>query len=92
MPHPIERLLDIMDALRDEQTGCPWDRAQTMRSIVPYTIEEVYEVAECIERGDAHELPKELGDLLFQVVFYSRIAAEEGQFTFIDVVLSLIHI
>ena len=82
----ISRLLEIMAALRDPQTGCPWDVEQTFRSIVPYTIEEAYEVADAIERGDPHDLADELGDLLLQVVFHARMAEEAGDFSFGDVV------
>ena len=78
----IDRLLQIMAQLRDPQSGCPWDIKQSYASIVPYTLEEAYEVADAIERGDMHELREELGDLLFQVVFYSQIAKEEGHFDF----------
>ena len=81
----MDRLLEIMAQLRDPQTGCPWDRKQTYKTIVPYTLEEAYEVADAIERNDFDELKSELGDLLFQVVFYSQIASEEGRFTFDDV-------
>lgn len=81
----IEALLDLMARLRDPDAGCPWDRAQTWRSLVPYTLEEAYEVADAIDQGDVAELREELGDLLFQVVFYSRIAEEEGHFDFADV-------
>lgn len=84
--HPIERLLDIMASLRDPQTGCPWDIKQTYATVAPYTLEEAYEVADAIERGDMEELRAELGDLLFQIVFYSQIAREEGRFDFTDVV------
>ena len=80
--HTIDQLLEIMSRLRDPETGCPWDIRQTYSSIVPYTIEEAYEVADAIEQGDMHELRDELGDLLFQVVFYSQIAKEEGHFDF----------
>ncbi|MBY6187069.1 nucleoside triphosphate pyrophosphohydrolase [Marinobacter hydrocarbonoclasticus] len=86
---PVERLLAIMAALRDPAQGCPWDRKQTLASIVPHTLEEAYEVADAIERNDLDELPGELGDLLFQVVFYARIAEESGQFDFIEVVSRL---
>ncbi|WP_428623439.1 nucleoside triphosphate pyrophosphohydrolase [Sedimenticola sp.] len=82
----IQRLVEIMDRLRDPNGGCPWDREQTLESIVPYTIEEVYEVADSIAQGDMGELCGELGDLLFQVVFYARIASEQGAFNFDDVV------
>jgi ATP diphosphatase len=80
--HPIDRLLDIMDQLRDPQRGCPWDLKQTFRSIVPHTLEEAYEVADAIEQGDLHELRGELGDLLFQIVFYARLAKERQAFDF----------
>jgi ATP diphosphatase len=83
------RLLGIMAALRDPERGCPWDREQTYASIVPHTLEEAYEVADTIERGAWDELPGELGDLLFQVVFYARIAAEEGRFDFATVVAGI---
>lgn len=81
----MQELLGVMDRLRDPDTGCPWDLAQDYRSIVPHTLEEAYEVAEAIESGDLHGLRDELGDLLFQVVFYARLAAEEGRFGFADV-------
>ena len=74
----LQRLIDIMAALRDPQSGCPWDRQQDFRSITPYTIEEAYEVVEAIERGDLEDLRDELGDLLFHVVFYARMAEEQG--------------
>ena len=78
----VDRLLQIMAALRDPASGCPWDLKQTYASIVPYTLEEAYEVADAIERNDMPELRDELGDLLFQVVFYSQIAREQGHFDF----------
>jgi ATP diphosphatase len=81
----IARLLDIMARLRDPQTGCPWDREQNFASIAPYTIEEAYEVADAIAREDFAALPDELGDLLFQVVYHSRLAEEAGHFAFADV-------
>ena len=80
-PH-LQRLLDVMRALRDPQTGCPWDREQTMQSIIPFTIEEAYEVADAIERGDMQDIRDELGDLLFQVVFYTQLANEQDEFDF----------
>jgi tetrapyrrole methylase family protein/MazG family protein/ATP diphosphatase len=83
---PIDRLLDIMARLRDPASGCPWDQVQTFATIAPYTIEEAYEVADAIERGDLTDLKDELGDLLFQVVFHARIAEERGDFAFRDVV------
>ncbi|MFO7286230.1 MAG: nucleoside triphosphate pyrophosphohydrolase [Gammaproteobacteria bacterium] len=81
----IRRLLEIMATLRDRGRGCPWDLEQTFETIAPYTIEEAYEVADAIERGDLGALEDELGDLLFQVVFHSRIAEEQGAFEFADV-------
>ncbi len=78
----IEQLLEIMQRLRDPDTGCPWDREQTYRSLVPYTLEEAYEVADAIEQHDLDHLPDELGDLLFQVVFYARLGQEQGRFDF----------
>jgi len=81
----LRRLLEIMAALRDPATGCPWDNEQTFDSIAPYTIEEAYEVADSIARRDFLSLPDELGDLLFQVVYHSRMAEEAGYFGFADV-------
>ena len=83
---PIDRLLTIMARLRDPQAGCPWDLQQSFRTIAPYTIEEAYEVADAIERDDLNSLRDELGDLLFQVVFHSQMASEQGAFGFGDVV------
>src|SRR5205085_1548417 len=85
MTRPIDRLLAIMARLRDPDRGCPWDREQNFASIAPYTIEEAYEVADAIERGDMSALKDELGDLLFQVVFHARMAEEAGHFAFNDV-------
>lgn len=82
----IERLIAIMAALRDPETGCAWDVAQSFETIAPYTIEEAYEVADAIERGDLADLRDELGDLLLQVVFHARMAEEAGAFGFGDVV------
>lgn len=82
----IERLLAIMAALRDPDHGCAWDVAQTFETIAPYTIEEAYEVADAVERGDLSDLREELGDLLLQVVFHARMAEEAGAFAFGDVV------
>ncbi|MCH7710541.1 MAG: nucleoside triphosphate pyrophosphohydrolase [Proteobacteria bacterium] len=82
MSEPIERLLDIMARLRDPETGCPWDREQSFETIAPYTIEEAYEVADAIAKDDTEALKDELGDLLFQVVFYAEMARERGQFDF----------
>jgi ATP diphosphatase len=85
----IQRLLTIMSRLRDPQTGCPWDLKQSYASIVPYTLEEAYEVADAIARESFDELKDELGDLLFQVVFYAQIAKEEGRFAFDDCVAAI---
>ncbi|MFN3433256.1 MAG: nucleoside triphosphate pyrophosphohydrolase [Sphingomonas sp.] len=85
----IERLVAIMARLRDPERGCEWDVAQTWATIAPYTIEEAYEVADAIARNDAADLKDELGDLLLQVVFHSRIAEEAGAFTLADVVTAI---
>ena len=82
----ISRLIEIMAALRDPETGCPWDIVQTFETIKPYTIEEAYEVADAIERRDPDDLCEELGDLLLQVVYHARMAEEAGEFSFGDVV------
>ena len=82
----ISRLIEIMAALRTPGTGCPWDLEQDFRSIAPYTLEEAYEVADAIARGDLPHLKDELGDLLLQVVFHARMAQEQGAFDFADVV------
>ncbi|MEO8743304.1 MAG: nucleoside triphosphate pyrophosphohydrolase [Lysobacteraceae bacterium] len=87
--HAVSDLLNIMARLRDPKHGCPWDVLQTFATIAPYTIEEAYEVAEAIDRGDMHDLCDELGDLLLQVVFHSRMAEEAGQFAFADVVSAI---
>jgi tetrapyrrole methylase family protein/MazG family protein/ATP diphosphatase len=81
----LAELLGIMARLRDRERGCPWDVQQTFATIAPYTIEEAYEVADAIERGDLADLKDELGDLLFQVVFHARMAEEAGAFAFGDV-------
>ena len=82
---PMARLLEIMARLRDPERGCPWDKEQTFRTIAPYTVEEAYEVADAIERGDFAELREELGDLLFQVVFYAQMGRERGLFDFNEI-------
>ncbi|MDR5906640.1 nucleoside triphosphate pyrophosphohydrolase [Franzmannia qiaohouensis] len=87
--HDLDDLLNLMAVLRDPQQGCPWDLQQDWDSIVPHTLEEAYEVADAIERRAFDELPGELGDLLFQVVYYARFGAEEGRFDFHDVVHTL---
>jgi ATP diphosphatase len=85
----IQRLLDIMARLRDPGSGCPWDLEQDFSTIAPYTIEEAYEVADAIERGDLPALKDELGDLLLQVVFHARMAEEQGAFAFADVAAAI---
>jgi ATP diphosphatase len=82
----VSRLIEIMAALRTPVTGCPWDLVQTFATIAPYTIEEAYEVADAIQRGDLADLRDELGDLLLQVVYHARLAEERGAFAFPDVV------
>jgi nucleoside triphosphate diphosphatase len=88
-PGDIADLLAIMARLRDPADGCPWDREQTFATIAPYTIEEAYEVADAIDRGDLDDLRDELGDLLLQVVFHARMAQEQGAFEFSDVVAAI---
>ncbi len=85
----ISRLIEIMAALRAPDTGCPWDIEQDFKSIAPYTIEEAYEVADAIARGDLDDLRQELGDLLLQVVYHARMAEEAGAFGFADVVQAI---
>jgi nucleoside triphosphate diphosphatase len=89
MTDQLDRLLRIMATLRDPQHGCEWDRAQRFETIVPHTIEEAYEVADAVARGDIAEIRDELGDLLFQVIFQARIAEEAGHFAFDDVARSI---
>jgi tetrapyrrole methylase family protein/MazG family protein/ATP diphosphatase len=87
--HPVFRLEEIMARLRAPEGGCPWDVEQTFATIAPYTIEEAYEVADAIERGDLADLKDELGDLLLQVVFHARMAQEQGAFDFADVAAAI---
>jgi nucleoside triphosphate diphosphatase len=89
MTPPLAHLLAIMAQLRDPERGCPWDREQDFATIAPYTIEEAYEVADAIARGDMPALKDELGDLLFQVVFHARIAEEAEHFAFDDVAAAI---
>jgi ATP diphosphatase len=89
MEKPIDKLLTIMARLRDPERGCPWDCEQDFSTIAPYTIEEAYEVADAIERGDMAALKDELGDLLLQVVFHARMAEEAGLFAFDDVAAAI---
>jgi len=88
-PGTVDELLSIMARLRDPDGGCPWDVQQDFASIAPYTIEEAYEVADAIDRGDLDDLREELGDLLLQVVFHARMAEEQGSFAFRDVVRAI---
>lgn len=85
MNNSLEQLLSLMQTLRDPEKGCPWDKAQTFATIAPFTLEEAYEVADAIERENFDELKSELGDLLFQVVFYCQMAQEQQRFNFYDV-------
>ena len=88
--YSIEDLLRVMQRLRDPQTGCPWDIAQTFKTIVPSTLEECYELAAAIEKDDFPHVAEELGDVLFQVIFYSQLGTEQGLFNFPDVVHTLV--
>jgi ATP diphosphatase len=88
-PYTVETLIKILADLRDPLNGCPWDREQSFSTIAPYTIEEAYEVADAIARNDMADLQAELGDLLLQVVYHSRIAEESGTFTFADVAAAI---
>lgn len=89
-PHaPLARILNLVERLRDPETGCDWDRVQTFATIAPYTIEEAYEVADAIARDDMAALKEELGDLLFQVVLHARIAEQRGDFAFGDVATAI---
>ena len=85
----LRRIVDIMRQLRDPDTGCPWDVKQTFKTIAPYTIEEAYETADAIQRGDLDDIRDELGDLLLQVVFQARIAEEAGHFDLDDIATSI---
>ncbi len=86
MTHPIEELIKVMAALRNPDGGCPWDLEQDFKSIAPYTIEEAYEVADAIERGDMADLREELGDLLLQPIYHAQMASENGVFDIEDVI------
>jgi ATP diphosphatase len=88
-PRDIATLLTVMARLRDPKGGCPWDLEQDFATIAPYTIEEAYEVADAIDRGDLADLKDELGDLLLQVVFHAQMASEQGAFAFGDVVAAI---
>lgn len=84
--YTLKDLRNIMERLRDPEHGCPWDREQTLETLVPYTLEEAYEVADAIQRGSEQELCDELGDLLFQIIFYTQITREDNKFNFDDIV------
>lgn len=84
--HPIEKLIKVMAKLRDPNGGCPWDLEQNFKSIAPYTIEEAYEVADAIERGDVNDLKEELGDLLLQPIYHAQMASEAGLFDINEVI------
>ena len=88
--YTLADLLQLMARLRDPDTGCPWDRAQDFRSIAPHTLEEVCEVIDAIERDDYPHLREELGDLLFQVVFYAQLGSERGLFDFAAIIDGLV--
>ncbi|MFT6915072.1 MAG: ATP diphosphatase [Motiliproteus sp.] len=90
MIYRLDDLLRLMAQLRDPEHGCPWDQRQNLASIVPHTLEEVYEVIDALERQDYPHLQDELGDLLFQVVFYAQICAEQGRFEFTDIIDGLV--
>ena len=85
----IQQLIEIMQALRDPDSGCPWDLQQNFQSLIPYTIEEAYEVADAIEKNKLDDIKTELGDLLFQIIFYSQLAQEQQAFNFNDVAESI---
>jgi len=87
----IDKLLKVMEKLRDPINGCPWDKKQTLETIIPYSIEEVYEVAAEVYKKNYKGLKEELGDLLFQVVYLSQIAKEKGKFDFKDVINEIIN-
>lgn len=91
MSDSLVKLKHLMACLRDPQFGCTWDKTQTYKSIAPYTLEEAYEVLDAIEREDFDHLKEELGDLLFQVIFYAQMAQEEGRFDFDDIVAGIIE-
>lgn len=87
----IKELINVMAALRDPDSGCPWDLKQNFKTVAPYTIEEAYEVLDAIEQEDFTELKGELGDLLFQIIFHSRLAEEQGLFDFSNVVETIVE-
>src|SRR5690554_7287006 len=91
MNYSLDDLKALMARLRDPQTGCPWDAKQTYSTVVPYTLEEVYEVVDAIEQEDFPHLKDELGDLLFQVIFYAQLGKEDGHFDFDEIVDNLVR-
>ena len=91
MSNSIDDLLELMARLRDPEGGCPWDRRQSFATVAPYTLEEAYEVADAIDKGDLDALRQELGDLLFQVVFHAQMAKEQGAFDFHDVAAAIVE-
>ncbi|MDF1690987.1 MAG: nucleoside triphosphate pyrophosphohydrolase [Zhongshania sp.] len=91
MSYTIADLQYLMSRLRDPETGCPWDLKQTFSSVVPHTLEEVYELVDAIEQGDSEQIRQELGDVLFQVIFYSQLATEAADFSFADVVNDIVE-
>ena len=91
MAYSIGDLQYLMARLRDPETGCPWDLKQTFQSVVPHTLEESYELVDAIEQGDTEQIRQELGDVLFQVIFYSQLASESAQFSFTEVVHDIVE-
>ena len=91
MSYTIEDLQYLMTRLRDPETGCPWDLKQTSLSVIPHTLEEVYELVDAIEQGDSSQIQQELGDVLFQIIFYSQLASEQAQFDFSNVVNDIVE-
>ena len=89
--YTVENLIRVMQRLRDPETGCPWDLEQDFNSIVASTLEECYELAHAIELEDYHHVAEELGDVLFQVVFYTQLGTEQGLFDFAEVVNTLVE-
>ncbi len=89
--HTISDLLEVMTRLRDPERGCPWDLQQDFASIAPHTLEECYELVDAIERGDYPQIRDELGDVLFQVIFYAQLGREQGRFDFADIVHNIVE-
>ena len=89
--HSVDDLIRVMERLRDPEHGCPWDLKQDFKSIVPSTLEECYELAHAIEQGDYHHVGEELGDVLFQVIFYAQLGREQDLFSFPEIVNTLVE-